>query len=438
MNSASASSSSPTFSSSTITSPTSSSRAPTAGIASSCPSSSSIDTLHHPSSSLPTALSSSTPPFCDSLPPSDFQFSFTYYNQGGRAVADFGSFHDAELYMPGTSDLCSTAVNFGFALQDPEPCEDMISPYSADVERLHHDQQFTDMLAHAAMGAPPLPQGSFYPSPLPGIPASSSSSNPSRSPTAEFMPSPHMQYQPTLLAPLPWQGLASHGDTNSIDVAPGLSAPQPQPLNGGEASSSAVVSPANVRRSTRKRAPVARSVPAAPVAKPAKAAKKAKKASAPAQPVASGSNEPPYQPAPGCKQRVRVKRRTRAEVMAQMAPVMRIACPVCGSKFGISREVDVDHVKEHYLGIVYGGQKERCLWDDCEYMVPMNAMVDHINAKHLKMEFRCYLPLKDCDWTSPRPGDIHLHMRRKHGYSAAKRQEEQGDVEDRNFKKRRT
>ncbi|OSC96460.1 hypothetical protein PYCCODRAFT_1308241 [Trametes coccinea BRFM310] len=205
------------------------------------------------------------------------------------------------------------------------------------------------------------------------------------------------------------------------DIAPGPSTAQPTP----------------VRRSTRQRTQVARPTKGPSSAKAvAKRGRRTKAAPTHAQPVASGSNVqlPPRGPAVGMKERERATRRPREEVVKQLAPVAPRDCPTegCERKFGAPREEEVAHLKEHYPGGLTRA-KVPCLWTGCGEMVAGNTLVDHIGAKHLRVEHRC--TYEWCIWTSPTSGNLDQHLERKHGHP--KRRLTEGDVPDKP-KKRRT
>ncbi|KAI9068934.1 hypothetical protein FKP32DRAFT_1671771, partial [Trametes sanguinea] len=109
----------------------------------------------------------------------------------------------------------------------------------------------------------------------------------------------------------------------------------------------------------------------------------------------------------------------------------------CGKKFVVSREDDIEHLKEHVGVAKFGPAKVKCPWPGCKAMNAGNTLVDHVNAKHLKLKFRCALhddPHVPCTWTTPKPGNVNQHLERKHG--ARKRRLDQGDVPDK--KRRRT
>ncbi|KAI9068935.1 hypothetical protein FKP32DRAFT_99476 [Trametes sanguinea] len=308
--------------------------------------------------------------------------------------------------MPGASDLCTSAINFGFALQMPEPTGDMVYPYSPNGEQNAHDQ-FSDMHPVSTSASHNHPHGLIMPSLLEEHAGPSS------------LPIPH--YAPSVASP-----------SFTLETQPALPSAEPSLPFPSEAAAHTIAPPASqpatLRRSTRKRqpppTPAATQAPPAPTAKPIK---RRKTTPTPAQPVASGSNVQ-LEPAVVTKERERATRRTREEVLAQMAPLQPVDCPQegCEKKFGIAREVDVEHLKEYYPGVAFTGAKVKCFWADCEVMWPYNALVDHIYGKHLKARFRCFLhkdfdPKNTCIWTSSRSGDVNGHMQRKHGRLTSER-----------------
>ncbi|KAL7278228.1 hypothetical protein ACG7TL_008203 [Trametes sanguinea] len=371
--------------------------------------------LASPSTSTAPSSSSeelfATPEGGPSLASSSYSFDFSYYApfQGGFDVGHLpGEPHYADSsYMAPQDDLLAQFEEYGFILAPPGE-----NPGMAYSQPSEAGPSGPEGLSEPAPGADVDTYTSLFP------PYSSDIVlPPSPGPSAAY-DSVHSDATPSRTETPP-------NDTTTYASANDDPVPSTQP-------------PTTVRRSTRQRTQTTRN---AKVASPvAKRRRKTKAAPAPAHPVASGSDVQLRGPPAGMKERERATRRTRAQVLEQMAPVMRCQCPRkgCGKKFGISREDDVAHIEEHYPDVTFKAQKVECLWTDCKHIEPRNVLVDHINAKHLRAEFRCLLHNdrnEMCTWSAPRPGDVNQHLERKHG--RPKRRWEEGYVKEKN-KKRRT